>query len=306
MTRYGRKPKEEDDNDGDMQDDSTPGRKQPTATAGDGDGKPTTESQTSKAEDNNMEAEGSDGDPKADKTEKCNGDEKEAAAGSAKKGEKKARYWNDELRALDCGVKGDCGYRCLAAIKCLQKGAKETDLNKGIEAKATTMRWELKTYMANYAKNFQKHWRPDPAWTNDSEGGPPATSFKEWLDTTLRATRKICGLSMVAAVNRLRLNIVVVDFDGGEKERRRIWKFTPQTASTDWGVLELRAGHYRVLPRGDGTLPGAADIGEVKPTKDDFYGRPYDQQRRQRQRTNNQRQRRRRRRRSSRRTQQRR
>ena len=163
------------------------------------------------------------------------------------------------FQRFDCGGNGDCGYRAAAAAYALSDGRdlKETREN------AATLGATLRAQVASHLKKHQlwkDSWTPDPRWTEATEGGTVPTTYDEWLESTARPGRWVCGPTLIGIATRLKRNLVVFTFTDGHWEKADL--VTPvQSNAKDMSTaasfpalpLFLKDKHYFTLePQEDG------------------------------------------------------
>ena len=163
------------------------------------------------------------------------------------------------FQRVDCGGNGDCGYRAAAAAYALADGRdlKETKEN------APTLGATLRAQVASHLKKHQlwkDSWAPDDRWTESTEGGTVPTTYDEWLESTARPGRWVCGPTLIGIATRLKRNLVVFRFADDKWEKADLItplesnaKDVSTAASFPPLPLFLKDNHYFTLePREEG------------------------------------------------------
>ena len=85
---------------------------------------------------------------------------------------------------------------------------------------------------------------PDSRASEEQEAGPIPTSWDEFLESTLRPHRWICGLSLLAISRRYGVYIVVVPAAKGSKHKPMC--FGQPKSGKQPIILLLEGGHYQL------------------------------------------------------------
>ena len=158
------------------------------------------------------------------------------------------------LRTLELGGTGDCGWRSIA-FQLAAINTKTCNLADNVMSKIATLGKALRSqalfHLCEVDQEWQKHWAPDDAWTPLTEDGPPAKDFKTFAPETLhRDNRWICpyGLMAVAAVKKVHL--IIWQYKGEDNEPwTKIAVISPSDEKKRFPIIHLAkdGGHYMPL-----------------------------------------------------------
>lgn len=137
----------------------------------------------------------------------------------------KSRAWQAEqvdklCDLIECGGGGGrCGYNVLACALALRSGKKHVEFKDNLVAMGRTIRNDVYQHLEKHADRYRSWFWPDTNTTEALEGGPVPNTWEEFLAATLRDTRWVCGLTLLAASRRFGVQIVVIDL-GDDTGRR--------------------------------------------------------------------------------------
>lgn len=112
---------------------------------------------------------------------------------------------------LDCGGRGDCGWRALSFMLGQANSQKKTteELVQKLDVLAKTLRGKTTAHLIQRRDVWEPFWAVDPKWSHVTESGPPATDVSSFMEVIQRPLRWICGLSFAAVSQLQRVNIVI-------------------------------------------------------------------------------------------------
>ena len=145
---------------------------------------------------------------------------------------------------MDCGGAGDCGYLCVAAALAFEKGEHETSFKDALGTRARTIRNDAYKHLAKHKDEYKEWFVPDSKASEEQEAGSVPTSWDQFLESTLRPHRWICGLSLLAISRRYGVYIVVVPTRKGSKHKPMC--FGQPKSGKQPIVLLLEGGHYQL------------------------------------------------------------
>ena len=158
------------------------------------------------------------------------------------------------LRTLEDGGNGDCGWRSiafqLAAINSKSSNLADSVMSK-ISILGKALRSQALFHLCEVDLEWKKHWVPDDAWNHLTEDGPPAQDLETFAKDTLhRDNRWIChyGLMAVSAVKKVHL--IMWQYKGDEKEPwSKIAVISPSDEKKRLPIIHLAkdGGHYMPL-----------------------------------------------------------
>ena len=91
-------------------------------------------------------------------------------------------------------------------------------IKDSLEARGRTVRNDLYKHLAKYSKEYEEWFTPG-ADNEEIDAGKSPTTWQEFLESTLRDGRWICGLSLLAASRRYGVQIIVIPTAGEEKDK---------------------------------------------------------------------------------------
>ena len=151
----------------------------------------------------------------------------------------------NKIDILDLAAGGECGYLCVTAALGLDKGLSLDEVKKELPSRAKTTRYDIFKHLEKHASDYQPFYEPNSlAGSPEQEAGAIPGNWSEFLESTLRPGRWICGLSLLAAAKRFGVCIVVVPMSGCAKDRPM--KFGQDRSGRPTIVLILETGHYRL------------------------------------------------------------
>lgn len=125
---------------------------------------------------------------------------------------------------VDCGGRGDCGWRSLAFSICMQsaKGAKTVDeVRAQVEVRGKSLRTQAVHFLLNVEVGWKQRWVPDANSTKETEAGEPAQNLADFESALARPLRWIDGYGLQAVACPKRVNIVV--FQPSDEEDDEGW-----------------------------------------------------------------------------------
>ena len=142
----------------------------------------------------------------------------------------------------DFGGAGDCGYRAIAGALALGSGTPLVEVHAQVGGLAASLRAQI-TSATRSQRLGSDFFAIDPAWTEETEGGPVPTSFDEWVSATARPRRWIDGHGLATAAALLSRRILV--WRWADEQWQRVAIFEPPEADP---AAVASAMHMPVLP----------------------------------------------------------
>ena len=127
----------------------------------------------------------------------------------------------------DFGGAGDCGYRAIAGALALGSGTPLVEVRAQVVGLAASLRAQI-TSATRSQRLGSDFFAIDPAWTEETEGGPVPTSFDEWVSATARPRRWIDGHGLATAAALLSRRILV--WRWADEQWQRVAIFEPPEA----------------------------------------------------------------------------
>lgn len=158
------------------------------------------------------------------------------------------------LRTLELGGTGDCGWRSiayqLAAINSKSSNLADNVISK-IAVLGKALRSQALFHLCEVDREWQKFWAPDDAWTPLTEDGPPAKDIKSFATDVLhRDNRWICHYCLMAVAAVKRIHIIVWQYRGDDPTPwTKIAVISPNEDKKRFPIVHLAedGGHYMPL-----------------------------------------------------------
>ena len=132
----------------------------------------------------------------------------------------------------------------MAAALALEKGESPDTFKTELETRARTIRHDIYKHLKKHEQEYKEWYQPEIQGDETIEAGTVPSTWNDFLESTLRKGRWICGLSLLAMSKRYGCLIVVVPPPGNTKDKPMAFG-TPRAGKPPI-VLLLEAGHYKL------------------------------------------------------------
>lgn len=156
-------------------------------------------------------------------------------------------------RTLDCGGDGNCAWKAVSYMLCMENLKWSADykdqskVTEKIDKYATALRTQAIRHLLHTDRSWTESWSIDPAWTNETEAGEPATDLESFEKVLARPSRYICELGLRSIATVKKCNLVIWQRVEDEWEKIAIIQPPKAHSGTPTFGLVLSQGHYLAL-----------------------------------------------------------